>query len=88
MANTQNTEPLTEAELAARIYNIRTNGDTSRRGVYDAIDEAKRQFGFGDDGTAQYWLDNADCAAGLITAREMNDRIDARSVPSIPLSYS
>jgi len=33
MANTQNTEPLTEAELAARIYNIRTTGDTSRRGV-------------------------------------------------------
>jgi hypothetical protein len=75
------TSALTPAELEERAANIRAHGDTSRRGVA----EARRQFGFAGHGDAWYWLDQAECASGLITAREMNDRIVLRSAPPRPL---
>ena len=78
---------LTSAELEDRAANIRAHGDTSRRGVAEAIGEARRQFGFAGHGAARYWLDQAECASGLITAREMNDRILARSAPARPLQW-
>ena len=81
------TSDLTPAELEDRTANIRAHGDTSRRGVAEAIGEARRQFGFAGHGAARYWLDQAECASGLITAREMNDRLVLRSAPVRPLQW-
>jgi hypothetical protein len=75
------------AGLASRIAYIRAKGDTSRRGVNEAIAEAERQFGFTDYGAVLYWMDEAECAAGLITARELNARLSARGT-STPLRWS
>lgn len=86
-ADVAGTGGLTAAELERRAANIRAHGDTSRRGVAEAIGEARRQFGFADHGAARYWLDQAECSSNLITAREMNDRIDARSAPVRPLQW-
>jgi hypothetical protein len=43
-----------------------------------SIREARRQFGFGEQYSVLYWIDNAELLAGIITQQEFNARVDAR----------
>ena len=71
---------LTEANLERRIEGLR--GHYDRRGVGEAADEARRQFAWPSHGDAEDWIDEAECAAGLITPAELNQRSIARQAAS------
>lgn len=71
---------MTEDELERRIDGLR--GHYDRRGVGEAADEARRQFAWPSHGDAAAWIDEAECAAGLITPTELNQRSMARQEAS------
>jgi hypothetical protein len=69
---------ITETELEDRVAAVIAHPGYAHRGVWEKIREARRQFGFGEQYSVLYWIDNAELLAGIITQQEFNARVDAR----------